>query len=100
MRLPCHQLVRQSTSCRLFLCDPPPPPLMRCGIVAIDKAVIPAQAGIQGRVTGFGALDSRFRGNDANREVGEPKYDCPALKGAGKNWEPPTLARTPIQPVP
>jgi hypothetical protein len=27
-------------------------------------AVIPAEAGIQGRVTGFGALDSRFRGNE------------------------------------
>jgi hypothetical protein len=68
--------------------------------VAFLSSVIPAQAGIQGRVTGFGALDSRLRGNDGNREVGEPKCDCPALKGAGKNWEPPTLARTPIQPVP
>ena len=34
---------------------PPPLPLMRGGIVAIDKAVIAARAGIQGRVTGFRA---------------------------------------------
>ena len=34
------------------------------GFCDLSVAVIPAQAGIQGRVTGFGALDSRFRGND------------------------------------
>ena len=32
--------------------------------VAFLSSVIPAEAGIQGRVTGFGALDSRLRGND------------------------------------
>ena len=34
------------------------------GFCDLSVAVIPAQAGIQGRVTGCGALDSRFRGND------------------------------------
>src|SRR4029077_18448046 len=28
-------------------------------------------------------LDSRLRGNDGNREVGEPRCDCPAFDGAG-----------------
>jgi hypothetical protein len=50
----------------------------------MDKAVIPAQAGIQGRVTGFGALDSRFRGNDRGEKANSlAKCDCPALVGAG-----------------
>ena len=34
----------------------------------MDKAIVPAEAGIQGRVTGFGALDSRFRGNDRGKK--------------------------------
>ena len=70
-------MVRQSTSSGPFLCDPPPLPLMRGGIVAIDKAVIPAQAGIEGRVAGFGALDSRFRGNDRGEKGNSlAKSDC------------------------
>jgi hypothetical protein len=58
---------------------------MRHGIVAMDKAVIPAQAGIQGRVTGFGVLDSRLRGNDRGKKGKSlAKCDCPAINGAGK----------------
>jgi hypothetical protein len=34
------------------------------GFSDLSVAVISAQVGIQGRVTGFGALDSRLRGND------------------------------------
>ena len=34
------------------------------GFSDLSVAVIPAEAGIQGRAAGFGALDSRFRGND------------------------------------
>jgi hypothetical protein len=34
------------------------------GFSDLSVAVIPAEAGIQGPVTGFGALDSRFRGNE------------------------------------
>jgi hypothetical protein len=30
------------------------------------------------------ALDSRFRGNDGNRDVGESKCDCPAHQGGGR----------------
>ena len=30
----------------------------------------------------YSPLDSRLRGNDGNREVGEPKCDCPAFGGA------------------
>jgi hypothetical protein len=29
-------------------------------------------------------LHRLFRGNDGNREVGEPKCDCPSLKGSGR----------------
>jgi hypothetical protein len=32
------------------------------------------------------ALDSRLRGNDGNREVEEPKCDCPAFDGGGMGW--------------
>jgi hypothetical protein len=39
--------------------------------VAFLSSVIPAEAGIQGRVTGFGVLDSRFRGNDGNTTATE-----------------------------
>src|SRR4029077_7168566 len=38
------------------------------GFSDLSVAVIPAQAGIQGRVTGFVALDSRFRGNERGGE--------------------------------
>jgi hypothetical protein len=52
-----------------------------------DKAVIPAQAGIQGRVTGFGALDSCFRGNDRGEKGNSlAKCDCPALDGGWLGW--------------
>src|SRR4029077_10738317 len=45
-------------------------------------AVIPAEAGIQGRVTGFGALDSRLRGNDRGEKGNSlAKCDCPAPAG-------------------
>jgi hypothetical protein len=61
-----------------------PPTLARAiafGFSDLSVAVIPAEAGIQGRVTGLGALDSRFRGND-RREKGDSlaKCDCPALQ--------------------
>src|SRR5882757_5624020 len=43
-----------------------------------------SQAGIQGRVTGFGALDSRFRGNDRGEKGNSlAKCDCPAHQGGG-----------------
>src|SRR5467141_1901267 len=48
--------------------------------VAFLSSVIPAEAGIQRPKTRHSPLDSRFRGNDGNREVGEPKCDCPACK--------------------
>jgi hypothetical protein len=51
--------------------------------VAFLSSVIPAEAGIQRPKTRRSPLDSRFRWNDGNREVGEPKCDCPALMGAG-----------------
>jgi hypothetical protein len=51
--------------------------------VAFLSSVIPAEAGIQRPKTRRSPLNSRFRGNDGNREVGEPKCDCPALMGAG-----------------
>jgi hypothetical protein len=48
------------------------------------SAVIPAQAGIRGRVAGLGALDSRFRGNDGGEKGNSlAKCDCPAIKGRG-----------------
>src|SRR6266481_9491366 len=53
--------------------------------VAFLSSVIPAQAGIQRPKTRHSPLDSRLRGNDGNREVGEPKCDCPASRGGG-NW--------------
>src|SRR6266446_2702144 len=44
-----------------------------------------SQAGIQGRVTGFGALDSRFRGNDRGEKGNTlAKCDCAAIEGAGE----------------
>src|SRR5713101_8478201 len=48
--------------------------------VAFLSSVIPAQAGIQRPKTRHSPLDSRLRGNDGNREVGEPKCDCPGLE--------------------
>jgi hypothetical protein len=37
-------------------------------------------------VTGFGALDSRFRGNDSGEKGNSlAKCDCPAIKGAGES---------------
>ena len=65
-----------------------PPPLLCRAIafgetVAFLSSVIPAEAGIQRPKTRHSPLDSRLRGNDGNREVGEPKCDCPAIKGAG-----------------
>src|ERR1700688_5028579 len=64
-----------------------PPPSRRRAIAFGDTAaflssVIPAEAGIQRPKTRHSPLDSRLRGNDGNREVGEPKCDCPAIKGA------------------
>jgi hypothetical protein len=50
--------------------------------VAFFSSVIPAEAGIQRPKTRHSPLDSRFRGNDGNRVVGEPKYDCTAGMGA------------------
>src|SRR4029077_6834151 len=50
--------------------------------VAFLSSVIPAQAGIQRPKTRHSPLESRLRGNDGNREVGEPKCDCPA-RGRG-----------------
>src|SRR5882762_1831518 len=44
-----------------------------------------SQAGIQRPKTRHSPLDSRLRGNDGNREVVEPKCDCPASRGGG-NW--------------
>src|SRR5882724_9763374 len=52
--------------------------------VAFLSAVIPAEAGIQRPKTRHSPLDSRLRGNDGNREVGEPKCDCPASMGVGE----------------
>src|SRR4029077_5264984 len=49
--------------------------------VAFLFSVIPAEAGIQRPKTRHSPLDSRLRGNDGNREVGEPKCDFPALHG-------------------
>src|ERR1700682_2847315 len=49
--------------------------------VAFLSSVIPAQAGIQCPRTRHSPLDSRLRGNDGNREVGEPKCDCPGSRG-------------------
>src|SRR5467141_3711705 len=41
-----------------------------------------SQAGIQGRVTGLGALDSRFRGNDRGEKGNTlAKCDCAAPEG-------------------
>jgi hypothetical protein len=51
-------------------------------IVTIDKTVIPAQAGIEGRATGFGALDSRLRGNDRGA-----KCDCPAPRARAEGFD-------------
>src|SRR4029077_14513621 len=52
--------------------------------VAFLSSVIPAQAGIQCPKTRHSPLDSRLRGNDGNREVGEPKCDCPTLGRRGR----------------
>src|SRR4029077_3240432 len=41
------------------------------------SSVIPAQAGIQRPKNRPLPLDSRLRGNDGNREVGEPKFRRP-----------------------
>src|ERR1700756_5677437 len=49
--------------------------------VAFLSSVIPAEAGIQRPKTRHSPLDSRLRGNDGNREVGELKCDCPASRG-------------------
>jgi hypothetical protein len=49
--------------------------------VAFFSFVIPAEAGIQRPKIRHSPLDSRWRGNDGNREVGEPKCHCPAIKG-------------------
>src|SRR5882762_1909955 len=46
------------------------------------SSVIPAEVGIQRPKTRHSPLDSRLRGNDGNREVGEPECDCPG-DGAG-----------------
>src|SRR6266436_2642671 len=47
-----------------------------------------SQAGIQGRVTGFGALDSRWRGNDGGEKGNSlAKCDCPA-DGEGEEIAP------------
>jgi hypothetical protein len=52
------------------------------GFSDLSIAVIPAQAGIQGRVTGFGALDSRLRGNDRGEKGNSlAKCDCPDMGG-------------------
>src|SRR6266404_1893850 len=70
----------------VLLFSPSPPFRGRTGIWVLRPlccrvAVIPAQAGIQGRVTGFGALDSRFRGNDRGEKGNRlAKCDCPAFK--------------------
>src|SRR6202008_2791466 len=42
------------------------------GFSDLTVAVIPAEAGIQGRVTGLGALDSRLRGNDRGAKCDRP----------------------------
>jgi hypothetical protein len=48
------------------------------GFSDLSVAVIPAEAGIQGRVTGFGTLDSRFRGNDRGEKGNSlANCDCP-----------------------
>jgi hypothetical protein len=54
------------------------------GFSDLSVAVIPAQAGIKGRVTGFGALDSRFCGNDRGEKGNSlAKCDCPASISGG-----------------
>jgi hypothetical protein len=54
---------------------------MAFGFSDLSVAVIPAQAGIQGRVTGFGPLDSRLRGNDGGEKGNRlAMCDCPAFK--------------------
>jgi hypothetical protein len=55
---------------------------MAFGFSDLSVAVIPAQAEIQGRVTGLGALDSRLRGNDSGEKGNSlAKFDCPADVG-------------------
>ena len=64
------------------------------GFSDLSVAVIPAQAGIQGRVTGFGALDSRLRGNDRGEKGNSlAKCDCPAIIGGGSKM--PSIAYRP-----
>src|SRR6266481_4773475 len=68
-------------SCRLFCFFLPLRPSgagQAFGFSDLSVAVIPAQAGIQGQVTGFGALDSRFRGNDRGEKGNSlAKCNCP-----------------------
>jgi hypothetical protein len=48
-------------------------------------AVVPAQAGIQGRATGFGTLDSRLRGNDRGEKHEELEAArCPSSREPGQ----------------
>src|SRR5882672_8451389 len=61
--------------------------------VAFLSSVIPAEAGIQRPKTRHSPLDSRLRGNDGNREVGEPKCDCP-----GQSWRPCRLKAPVLSP--
>src|SRR6266446_9196905 len=84
-------------SCRLFCFFLPLRPSgagQAFGFSDLSVAVIPAQAGIQGRVTGFGALDSRFRGNDRGEKGNSlAKCDCltlvpPPSRGRGKFERP------------
>src|SRR6266478_678010 len=72
----------------------PPPPRWRRdrgGAIAFDEtvaflsSVIPAEVGIQRPKTRHSPLDSRLRGNDGNREVAEPKCDCPH-RGGGNEY--------------
>jgi len=57
------------------------------GFSDLSLAVIPAQAGIQGRVTGFGALDSRLRGNDRG-EKGSQTLPVRPCQGSGPGSRP------------
>src|SRR6266436_1039247 len=72
----------------LLFCPSPPfrGRAMSFGFSDLSVAVIPAPAGIQGRVTGLGALDSRFRGNDRGEKGNSlAKCDCPRRRRGRRN---------------
>src|SRR5258708_34755364 len=63
-------------------------------------AVIPAQGGREGRVRGFGALDSRLRGNDGGEKGNSlAKCDCPDLEGRYSACLPQIGSRAPVRGV-